>query len=80
MRYLVDDGRTGLLSPVGDSAGLAANVLKVLQEPQLAQLLAKNALLELDRYRWESVRELWLGIYCQLVPEAKSVSQSVASN
>src|SRR5262249_3115335 len=44
MRYLVEDNRTGLLSAVGDPSALAANVLRVLHDPQLAQRLSNNAL------------------------------------
>jgi glycosyltransferase involved in cell wall biosynthesis len=68
MRYLVEDGRTGLLSAPGDSAALAENVLRVLRDPQLALHLSSNAVEELRRYRWETVREQWLNVYGALVP------------
>jgi glycosyltransferase involved in cell wall biosynthesis len=68
MRYLVEDGRTGLLSQVGDPAALAANVLRVLRDPALAHRLHTNASEELRRYRWETVREQWLCVYRELAP------------
>jgi len=68
MRYLVEHGRTGLLSEVGDPATLAENVLRVLRDPQLARHLSSNAFEELRRYRWETVREQWLLAYRRLLP------------
>jgi L-malate glycosyltransferase len=79
MRYLVDPGRTGLLSEPGDPGALAENVLRVLRDPQFGLRLASNAFEELRRYRWESVREQWLHAYRGLVPEKSAViAESVA--
>jgi len=79
MRYLVEDGRTGLLSEPGNSEALAENVLRVLRDPQLGLRLAANAFEELRRYRWESVREQWLHAYRALVPQKVGViEESVA--
>lgn len=66
MRYLVEHGRTGLLSPPGDANALAQNVIQLLENPALAEQLAENARLELQRYSWPVVREQWLGIYRNL--------------
>jgi glycosyltransferase involved in cell wall biosynthesis len=79
MRYLLDDGRTGLLSEPGDPDALAENVLRVLRDPQFGLRLAANAYEELRRYRWESVREQWLRAYRALVPEkSAAIEESVA--
>jgi glycosyltransferase involved in cell wall biosynthesis len=66
MRYLVEDGRTGLLSPVGDAKALAANVMRVLEDSQLAERLISNGVAESERYHWNAVREQWLRIYYAL--------------
>ncbi|MFA6410053.1 MAG: glycosyltransferase [Candidatus Buchananbacteria bacterium] len=42
-REIIIDGQTGLLSPVGDSANLAVNILKLLQNDELVDQLAANA-------------------------------------
>lgn len=63
MPYLVENERTGLLSPVGDEKALAANVIRLLREPELAARLAANAYEESRKYTWEVVREQWLRAY-----------------
>jgi L-malate glycosyltransferase len=63
MPYLVENERTGLLSPVADEKALAANVIRLLREPELAAALAKNAYEESRKYTWEVVRAQWLKVY-----------------
>jgi glycosyltransferase involved in cell wall biosynthesis len=67
MRYLVEHGRTGLLSPPGDVRALAHNVIQLLQNPELAERLAANAHQEFRRYSWPIVREQWLGVYRRMI-------------
>jgi glycosyltransferase involved in cell wall biosynthesis len=63
MPYLVEHGRTGLLSSVGDETALAANVIRLLRDPGLATTLAKNAYEASRKYTWEVVRGQWLQVY-----------------
>lgn len=63
MRYLVEHGRTGLLSAPGDAHALAQNVIHLLQDPELGERLAANSQQEFQRYSWPIVREQWLGVY-----------------
>jgi glycosyltransferase involved in cell wall biosynthesis len=63
MPYLVKHEQTGLLSPVGDEAALAANVVRLLRDPALAARLAQNAHRESAQYTWEEVRGQWLKVY-----------------
>jgi glycosyltransferase involved in cell wall biosynthesis len=67
MPYLVEHERTGLLSPVGDEKALAANVIRLLREPELAQRLAENAHVESQRYTWDVVRGQWIEVYRRLI-------------
>ena len=79
MRYLIQHGRTGLLSEPGDAEALAKNVLQVLRDPEMGTHLAANAFEELRHYRWESVREQWLHAYRALVSAKSTVAgESVA--
>jgi L-malate glycosyltransferase len=66
MPYLVEHDRTGLLSPVGDEKALAANVIRVLRDPELARRMAENAYRESQKYTWGVVREQWLKVYRDL--------------
>ncbi len=63
IRYIVRHEQTGLLSDPGDPHALAANVLRVLREPELAARLARNAREESKRYHWTEVRAEWLALY-----------------
>ncbi|MGA9041763.1 MAG: glycosyltransferase [Terriglobales bacterium] len=74
MRYLVDHGRTGLLSEVGDPQALAQNAIRLLRDPDLATRLAANAREESSRYSWNAVREQWLKIYQSLASETRETS------
>jgi len=72
MCYVVDDGRTGLLSEVGNPRALAANVLRLLSDGGLASNLASNALEKCKQYEWRLVRQQWLAVYESLVDVADS--------
>lgn len=63
IRYTIEHEHTGLLCAPGDSRALAANVIRLLRDPDLASQLASNAYEESRRYRWEVVREQWLKVY-----------------
>jgi glycosyltransferase involved in cell wall biosynthesis len=67
MRYIVEHGRTGLLSPTGDAEALAQNVIRVLNDSEFAERLALNARREMERYCWPVVREQWLETYRTLL-------------
>jgi L-malate glycosyltransferase len=66
MPYLVEHERTGMLSAVGLEKALAANAIRLLQDPALAATLVQNALVEAQKYTWASVREQWLRVYREL--------------
>jgi len=67
MRYVVEHGRTGLLSPTGDERALAANVIRVLRDADLAERLSSSARREMERYSWPVVREQWLEVYREMI-------------
>jgi L-malate glycosyltransferase len=55
--------RHGLLAPPNDDAALAAQVLRLLNEPTLARRLTRNAFETCAGYAWPSIRSRWLEIY-----------------
>jgi len=67
MNYVVEHGRTGLLSPPGNAAALAENILRLLRDAELSAHLAANAYAESSRYEWRAVRKQWLGTYRTLM-------------
>ncbi|HEV2383352.1 MAG TPA: glycosyltransferase [Terriglobia bacterium] len=68
IRFMVEHDCTGLLSDPGDWRALAANVTRLLSDPELALRLAINAHRQSKRYQWGSVREQWVEVYRSLVP------------
>jgi glycosyltransferase involved in cell wall biosynthesis len=63
MPYLVQHECTGLLSAVNDQIALAANVIRLLRDPELAGRLADNAHRQSQEYVWENIRGQWLELY-----------------
>jgi glycosyltransferase involved in cell wall biosynthesis len=64
---LVQDGITGLLTPVGQPEAIAGAVRRLLEEPGLALTLADAAYRRfMAEYTWEAVRAQWLACYAAL--------------
>jgi glycosyltransferase involved in cell wall biosynthesis len=61
--FIFDNGKSALLVKAGDCAGLAAAVLRVLDAPDLASRLAKEALQTCQQCDWKNVRRLLYAIY-----------------
>ena len=52
---LIVHGQHGLLARVGDVDALAGHVLRLLDDPRLAQKLSKGARENAQRFRWEAI-------------------------
>lgn len=63
---ILADGEHGLLSPLDDDEALASRILKLLEQPGLAQDLARNAYAECQAFSWSQVRGQWLSHYRQV--------------
>lgn len=61
--YIFENGKSALLVEPGDWKGLAAGVLRVLEDPNLASSLAAEALQQCRKYDWTNVRRLLYPIY-----------------
>lgn len=64
--HIVTHEKTGLLIETDDHEGLAAAVLRLLEEPELVERLTGNAQAALQEYEWGAIREQWLGVYREL--------------
>ncbi len=64
--YIVEHERTGLLVESNDHEAIAASAVRLLEEEGLAERLARNAVGECRKYRWDVVGEAWVGLYREL--------------
>jgi len=80
MRYVLEHGRTGLLSAPGDATALAQNAIRILHDTELAERLVSNARQELERYSWPVVREQWLEVYRALATGEMKAAREFASS
>lgn len=55
----IEDGKNGLIVPVGDCEGFIAAVRKVLDDPQYAQKLGENARASMNRYDAQAIIDQW---------------------
>jgi len=74
---ILTDGVHGLLAPANDSAGVARNVLRLLEDSTLARRVALAAFDTTDALVWEQVRHRWAGLYQGLVSDGAAESPSV---
>jgi phosphatidylinositol alpha-mannosyltransferase len=54
----------------GDHEALAAAAIRLLEDAELAERLAANALAACRRYSWAAVRDEWLKLYFELADES----------
>jgi phosphatidyl-myo-inositol alpha-mannosyltransferase len=62
-RRVLDGGALGALFPVGDSAGLASALIRLLEDPDARHGYAERALAGVRRYDWEVVGAQVLAVY-----------------
>jgi glycosyltransferase involved in cell wall biosynthesis len=61
--YIVSPERTALVVNPRDPQAMADCAFRLLENPQLAQEIIGNARRECDKYRWETVKGEWIGMY-----------------
>jgi glycosyltransferase involved in cell wall biosynthesis len=66
----VEHGMEALLSPCGNTEGLAANMAKVSADFSLRQKLGANSLRRAQNFSWESVALKYAALYTRLVDAA----------
>ncbi|TPV33836.1 glycosyltransferase family 4 protein [Paucihalobacter ruber] len=62
MPYLVKDGVDGLLVPDGDVKAMVAGILKLKEDPELAQNISAAARVKAEGFDWNVVREKWIKV------------------
>lgn len=74
---MVKDGETGMMVNRGDYEALAACVIRLLRNNELATDIAARAREECGRYSWASVSSKWLRLYRELVCKKGAPQQSL---
>jgi glycosyltransferase involved in cell wall biosynthesis len=61
--YMIENGRDGLLVPSGDADAMAAAVMRLLDEPDLAARLSRGARKKAESYSWELTLPRWESLF-----------------
>lgn len=61
--YILEHGRQGLLADTDDAEGVAAAVLRLLEEPALASQVIEGGRRQVETCTWPQVRDRWLAVY-----------------
>lgn len=56
--YMVVHKESGLLSEIGDYDALAANLIKILKNPEYGRALAMKGYLEIQKYTWSNIKSI----------------------
>jgi glycosyltransferase involved in cell wall biosynthesis len=75
---IVTDERDGLLVPADDHAALARQVLRLLDEPGLAERITARARQDCEQYTWREVRAKWLSLYRDALRNHRSPAERAA--
>ena len=68
---VIEDGKTGLLVPVRDTAALRAAIERALGDPELRRRVGRAARKRVEGYcSWNRVTDATLAVYASAVPEA----------
>jgi glycosyltransferase involved in cell wall biosynthesis len=74
---MITTGQNGLLVPDGDSKGMAAAVISLLENAELAERFSKNGRLLAERSSWEAVRADWEKLFDEIMqPREKALHVS----
>ena len=76
---ILTDDRHGLLVDCGDHEAAAERILRLLEDPALADRLTAAARESCDQYRWQTVRSKWVALYEGMVTNRAAISQPTTS-
>ncbi len=65
--WLVDDGENGLLVPPNDSKGMANAIRSILEEPDLAAQLSRNARQKAEQLDWQTILPQWDALFREVL-------------
>jgi glycosyltransferase involved in cell wall biosynthesis len=73
---ILTDERHGLLVDCADHAGAAERIMRLLEDPALAERLTMEARASCAQYRWQTVRSQWLALYEGMAAGRAAMSRS----
>ena len=79
IRFLITHEKTGLLVPKNDHEAMASWAIQLLDSPEFATSIARNAYEECSAYTWAAVREVWLDAYRRLANREADAEASTHS-
>ena len=60
---MVRDGETGLIVPPDDPTAIVKAVISLLDDPERAARIGRQAATEVEKYTWARVKALWASVY-----------------
>jgi glycosyltransferase involved in cell wall biosynthesis len=75
---MLGEGEAGLLIAPDDPVSMAEAVTRLLEDPQLALLMARRARSIVERYTWPSVGGQWSNLYTEMMERSTSKSEEAA--
>ncbi len=73
---MLADGVDGLLAPLNDDAQVAEQVTRLLDDQALARRLVLAAYAATDALVWDRVRDQWVTVYRELLPQSMSLDEA----
>jgi glycosyltransferase involved in cell wall biosynthesis len=71
---MIDDGVSGILTPVSDPAAMAKAATLLMEQPQRAQSMAQRARESLGRFDWARIGPAWKDVYQRLAGRSSRVA------
>jgi len=72
--YIMTNEVSGLIVARDDHEALAASAIRLLKDPDLATMLARNAHEASKKFTWPYIRDEWLDVYNRLVSDGRSTA------
>ncbi len=76
--YIVTHEQTGMIVARNNHEAMARQAIRLLEDPELAARLARQAREACRQYQWESVRDAWLQTYRELAEGTPAIERQLA--
>jgi glycosyltransferase involved in cell wall biosynthesis len=74
--YILTHEETGLMVDRNDHEAMAWSAIRLLEDPELASRLARQARESAVRFTWPAVRDEWMRLYLELMGETQASQKS----